>query len=138
MRFDLAQTVNLWQPPYSISTTYISAKNMMKKNPHAYQRCWKYYELNFHLYKLLEDNSCFEKAYNQVQEKADVMEDELKTKFLKYPTPKKILEDYEKVFKWIKLAYIFISPSAEPSASIVTSIPLQNMMRAFLILLIVS
>ncbi|MCS5550157.1 MAG: tetratricopeptide repeat protein, partial [Gammaproteobacteria bacterium] len=36
------------------------------------------FENNFRLYELLEDNSFLEAAYNQIQEKADVMDDELK------------------------------------------------------------
>ena len=38
-----------------------------------------------------------ETAYNQVQEKASAMEAELKTKFLSYPIPKAIVEEWEKV-----------------------------------------
>ena len=52
---------------------------------------------NFILYELLGNKSCLKAAYNQIQEKADAMEDELKEKFLDYPTPKKIIEEYNKV-----------------------------------------
>ena len=52
---------------------------------------------NYHIYKLLEDNSYLETAYNQVQEKASAMEEELKAKFLSYPIPKAIVEEWEKV-----------------------------------------
>jgi len=51
--------------------------------------------LNFPLYELLEDKSYLEKAYNQVQDRAKVMEDELKEKFLSYPFPKAIVEEWE-------------------------------------------
>ena len=40
------------------------------------------FEVNFRLYELLEDESYLETAYNQIQQKADDMEDELKEKFL--------------------------------------------------------
>ena len=53
--------------------------------------------LNFRLYELLEDNSYLETAYNQVQEKAPAMEEELKAKFLSYPIPAAIVEEWEKV-----------------------------------------
>jgi len=56
-------------------------------------------ELNLRLYELLEDKSYLDTAYNQIQEKTSVMEDDLKTKFLGYPTPKAIIEEYNKVFK---------------------------------------
>ena len=55
------------------------------------------FEINFRLYELLEDNSYLETAYNQIQEKADVMDDELKEKFLSYPIPKQIIQEWERV-----------------------------------------
>ena len=54
--------------------------------------------INLRLYELLEEKSYLETAYNQIQEKADAMEDELKEKFLTYPIPKQIIEEYNKVF----------------------------------------
>ena len=48
------------------------------------------YEVNYHLYELLEDKSYLETANNQIQEKVDAMDDELKEKFLNYPIPKQI------------------------------------------------
>ena len=53
--------------------------------------------LNFRLYELLEDKSYLETAYNQIQEKASAMVEELKAKFLSYPIPKAIVEEWEKV-----------------------------------------
>ena len=55
------------------------------------------FEINFRLYELLEDKSYLETAYNQIQEKADVMDTNLKEKFYNYPTPKAIIEEWEKV-----------------------------------------
>ncbi len=55
------------------------------------------FELNLRLYELLEDNSYLETAYKQVQEKASAMEEELSKKFLSYPIPKAIVEEWEKV-----------------------------------------
>ena len=55
------------------------------------------YELNYALYQLLEDTSYLETAYNQVQEKADNLEPDVKAKFLSYPIPKAIVEEWEKV-----------------------------------------
>ena len=55
------------------------------------------YSLNFRLYELLEDASYLETAYNQIQEKADALDDESKDKFLNYPIPKQIVEAWEKV-----------------------------------------
>ena len=54
-------------------------------------------ELNYPLYQLLEDTSYLETAYNQVQEKADNLEPDIKAKFLSYPIPKAIVEEWEKV-----------------------------------------
>ena len=53
--------------------------------------------INYTLYQLLEDKSYLETAYNQVQEKADSMEEEFRLKFLSYPIPKAIVEEWEKV-----------------------------------------
>ncbi len=53
------------------------------------------FELNYRLYQLLEDKAYLKSAYNQVQEKADNLEDG--AKFLSYPIPKAIVEEWEKV-----------------------------------------
>ena len=37
------------------------------------------------------------KIYNQVQEKADKLEPDVAAKFLSYPIPKAIVEEWEKV-----------------------------------------
>ena len=53
--------------------------------------------LNLKLYQLLEDTSYLKSAYNQVQEKADNLEPDVAAKFLSYPIPKAIVEEWEKV-----------------------------------------
>jgi class 3 adenylate cyclase/tetratricopeptide (TPR) repeat protein len=55
------------------------------------------FDINLLLYELLDDKSYLITAYNQVQEKASAMEEKLKTKFLNYPIPKAIVEEWEKV-----------------------------------------
>jgi tetratricopeptide (TPR) repeat protein len=55
------------------------------------------YELNLRLYELLEDKSYLETAYNQVQEKAGNLEPDIAAKFLSYPIPKAIVDEWEKV-----------------------------------------
>jgi len=55
------------------------------------------YDLNYPLYKLLEDKSYLETAYNQIQENASAMDEDLAKKFLSYPIPKAIVEEWEKV-----------------------------------------
>ena len=52
------------------------------------------FEVNYQLFKLLEDNSYLETAYNQVQEKASAMDDG--KKFLSYPISKAIVETWER------------------------------------------
>jgi hypothetical protein len=54
------------------------------------------FEPNLRLYELLEENSYFETAYNQIQELADAMADDLKENFLNYPIPKNIVEEWKK------------------------------------------
>ena len=51
--------------------------------------------VNLRLYELLDDTSYLKTAYNQVQEKALAMDDG--AKFLSYPIPKAIVEEWEKV-----------------------------------------
>jgi len=55
------------------------------------------YSDNYLIYQLLEDASYLETAYNQVQEKAEKLEPDVKAKFLSYPIPKAIVEEWEKV-----------------------------------------
>ena len=52
---------------------------------------------NYHIYKLLEDNTYLETSYNQVQELAGNLEPDVAAKFLSYPIPKAIVEEWEKV-----------------------------------------
>ena len=54
-------------------------------------------ELNYRLYELLEDKSYLETAHNQIQEKADNLEPDIAAKFLSYPIPSAIVEEWEKV-----------------------------------------
>jgi len=54
-------------------------------------------EIQSRLYELLEDKSYLDTAYNQVKEKADNLESDVKLKFLSYPIPKAIVEEWEKV-----------------------------------------
>ena len=56
-----------------------------------------YTNLNYRIYQLLDDTSYLETAYKQVQEKADNLEPDIKTKFLSYPIPKAIVEEWERV-----------------------------------------
>jgi tetratricopeptide (TPR) repeat protein len=52
---------------------------------------------HYSLFLLLEDISYLETAYNQVQELADNLEPEVAAKFLSYPIPKAIVEEWKKV-----------------------------------------
>ena len=55
------------------------------------------FDLNLWLYQLLEDKSYIDSAYNQIQELADNLEPNVAAKFLSYPIPKAIVEEWEKV-----------------------------------------
>ena len=55
------------------------------------------FDLNYRLYQLLENTSYLETAYKQVQENADNLEPDVAAKFLSYPIPKAIVEEWEKV-----------------------------------------
>ena len=55
------------------------------------------FEVKFRLYQLLDDTSCLETAYKQIQEKASSMENELAKKFLKLTISKQIVEEWKKI-----------------------------------------
>ena len=55
------------------------------------------YRENYINYQLTENTSYIETAYKQVQEEVNKMEEKFKTKFLSYPIPKAIVEEWEKV-----------------------------------------
>jgi len=54
-------------------------------------------QLVYNIYQLLDDKSYLETAYNQVQEKSDNLDPDVAAKFLSYPIPKAIVEEWEKV-----------------------------------------
>ena len=54
-------------------------------------------ELNFGNFQLLEDTSYLKTAYKQVQEKANNLEPDVAAKYLSYPIPKAIVEEWERV-----------------------------------------
>jgi len=53
------------------------------------------FELNLRLYQLLEDFSFLETANNQVQETADNLDPDERAKFLNYPIPKAIINEWK-------------------------------------------
>ena len=55
------------------------------------------FDLNLWLYQLLEDKFYIDSAYKQVQEIGDNLEPDIAAKFLSYPIPKAIVEEWEKV-----------------------------------------
>ena len=57
------------------------------------------FSTNYAIYKLIEDEFYLKDAYNQIQKSIDSMKKEYRKKFLSYPIPKAIIEEYNKVFK---------------------------------------
>jgi class 3 adenylate cyclase/tetratricopeptide (TPR) repeat protein len=55
------------------------------------------YYINIRLYQLLDDRLFLENAHNQVEEISDLLETDMSNKFLSYPIPKAIVEEWEKV-----------------------------------------
>ncbi len=52
---------------------------------------------NYYIYQLLEEKSYIKTAYNEIQETAGNLEPDVAAKFLSYPIPKAIVEEWEKV-----------------------------------------
>ncbi len=73
----------------------IQQDNLDKKEKGHPQRENYYWSLK--LYELLEDSSFLKTVYNQIQKKADNLEPNVAAKFLSYPIPKAIVEEWEKV-----------------------------------------
>ena len=56
------------------------------------------YTINFNLYYLLEDKHYLKTAYNQIIDKALMMEENIKDEFLRLPIIEKIVVEYNKIF----------------------------------------
>ena len=54
-------------------------------------------ENSYLLYKLFNEQKYLEIAYNNIIEKSELLEDELKVKYLNYPNQKRVIEDWKKV-----------------------------------------
>ena len=52
---------------------------------------------NFILYQILDNKFCLRAAYNQIQAKADSMDNEIKKRFLNYPNSKKIIDAFKSI-----------------------------------------
>ncbi len=53
------------------------------------------FNLNYLIYQLLENISYLKTAYNQIQVIADNLEPDLRKKFLSYPIPKAIINEWK-------------------------------------------
>ena len=54
---------------------------------------------NFLLFKVLDDNSYLQLAYDNIQKSVECLDNKLKERFLKYPSSEKIIKEYNKVFQ---------------------------------------
>jgi len=83
---------------YDVTEIAIMAKNVQSETVSAGSRLIGIdFDLNLWLYQLLEDKFYIDSAYNQIQEIADNLEPDVAAKFLSYPIPKAIVEEWEKV-----------------------------------------
>ena len=99
MQMDLDSTITLKTESYLLLSKKILGKEYDEIEIHSLIKESDNidFEINLRLYELLEDKSYLKTAYTQIQEKADSMEDKFKPKFLSYPIPKAIVEEWEKV-----------------------------------------
>ena len=65
--------------------------NLIKDNENIVQKN------SYLLYQLFDEQKYLEIAYNNIIEKSESLEDELRVKYLNYPEQKKIIEEWEKV-----------------------------------------
>ena len=88
---------------WSTTNLYLTYKNLGieydEKEIHRLIKEIEYvgFTLNYAIYQLLEIPSYLETSYIQVQELADNLEPDVAAKFLSYPIPKAIVEEWEKV-----------------------------------------
>ena len=57
------------------------------------------YELEYHLYVILDDKSFLKNAYNRVQKLLTILDEHGGNRYINYDVPKAILEEYNKIFK---------------------------------------
>ena len=55
------------------------------------------FETNYMIYQLLGERSYLKTAYDQVKEREDVLDTNLREKFYNYPTPKAIIEEWQMI-----------------------------------------
>ena len=55
------------------------------------------FEINYMIYQLLGERSYLKTAYDQVKEREDVLDTNLREKFYNYPTPKAIIEEWQMI-----------------------------------------
>ena len=99
LSFQLNVICNLAKKRLSISYSNQIIKDFFNNSElgnHPFCRSYRF-TYNYFIYELLEDMSYLETAYNQVQEKANNLESDVAAKFLSYPMPKAIVEEWEKV-----------------------------------------
>jgi len=102
VRRDFADTTDVWFLD-NITNLFNLYKNLGKEyDEKVIHRLTKNvenieFDLNYALYQLLEEKSHLKTAYKQVQQLADNLEPDVKLKFLSYPIPKAIVEEWEKV-----------------------------------------
>ena len=83
---------------YDVTEIAIMAKDAQSETVYAGSRHIGIdFDLNLWLYQLLEDKFYIDSAYNQIQEMADNLEPDIAAKFLSYPIPAAIVEEWEKV-----------------------------------------
>jgi len=99
LSFQLDIIYNLAKKRLSIDYSNKRIKEFLAKSDvvnHPFCRSYRFTYYYF-LYELFEDSSFLKTAYNRVQEKADNLNDKSNIKFLSYPIPKAIVEEWEKI-----------------------------------------
>ena len=99
LSFQLNVIANLSRKRLSIDYSNQRIKDFLNSSDivnHPFCRSYRF-TYNYFLYELLDDISYLKTAFNRVIEKADNLKPDLAAKFLSYPIPKAIVEEWEKV-----------------------------------------
>ena len=96
---NLGDEARHWNVPLRLLTYKKLGKKYDENEIYKLIRNHQHFEMepNYYIYQILEDTSYLETAYNQVQEQADNLEPDVAAKFLSYPIPAAIVEEWEKV-----------------------------------------
>ena len=96
---ELGGELKLWTKTYLFLSFKKNKKKYKEKEIYNFIKSIKNieYNLNFAIYELTNDKSFLQTAYKQIQDNVDSINSKLRFKFLNYPIPKAIVEEWNQI-----------------------------------------